>query len=270
MKKLLLFSIVILLSSCSYNQQIKNINGKLGKIQNSTNQNTMDLNTIKPKISSIEEKLNVLTKKINLLENTTNSTKSLKPAEKTVVQAQVDNNTNNVLSKIPPASLVFANKKQNSQKQLDNKQNINLQKISNNKKNHIEKNFTTPTAQALSTYQDALSTYMNRDFNGALSKFLQFLNDYPQTDLEQNAYFWVGNSYYNLNNYDKALDYFSDCLNNFPKKPTSQGGKTDACLFMLYKTYKAMGNTQKAYDYLMQLKQEYPINPYFEFRGVKN
>ncbi|MGB9755629.1 MAG: tetratricopeptide repeat protein [Desulfurella sp.] len=266
-KKLFLLSIVVLLSSCSYNQQIKNINEKLRKIQNSTNQNTIDLTTIKPKINSIEEKLNILTQKINTLKNTTNSTKSIKTVEKTIVEVQVDNSTNNILSKIPPASLVFSNKTQNTQKQPDNEQNKNSQEMSN--KNHIEKKFIALTAQASSAYQDALSTYMDRDFNSALNKFLQFLSDYPHTELEQNAYFWIGNSYYNLNNYDKALYYFSDCLNNFPKKSTSEGGKTDACLFMLYKTYKAMGNTQKAYDYLMKLKNEYPINPYFEFKGVK-
>ncbi|WP_291490260.1 tetratricopeptide repeat protein [Desulfurella sp.] len=265
-KKLVLFCVIcvmFLLSSCASNQQIQNINYKLSKIENATNQNSRDLDIIKPKVRAIEEKLNALTKKIDLLENSTNSTKKAKISEKTFVEASFDNSTNNIISKIPPAEVVFSKKNQEIQKKVENNEN-------KQKKENITQKFVLPSSEAFKVYNDALSTYMKRDFSKALEKFLQYSKDYPHTTLEQNAIFWIGNSYYNLNDYDKALSYFSDCLNNFPKKPTSEGGKTDACLFMLYKTYKAKGNTQKAYDYLMQLKKEYPINPYFEFRGVKN
>lgn len=264
-KKVVLLCVSILLSSCAFNQQINNINNRLGKIENAISNNTSDLNKIKPKISEIEEKLNILSKKIGTLENSTNSTKKINISQKTIVEATIDNNTNEIINKIPPASVVFLNKNQEIQKKVKNRQ-IEIQKP----KEAIELKLQPPSQEGLRLYENALAIYTKRDFQGALDKFLQFLNNYPHTILEQNAYFWVGNSYYNLNDYEKALNYFSDCLNNFPKKPTSQGGKTDACIFMLYKTYKAMGNTQKAYDYLMQLKKEYPINPYFEFRGVKN
>ncbi len=266
-RKLLLLCVVVLLSSCAYNQKIQTINSKLGEIEHSVNQNTSDLNTIKPKISAIEEKLNVLAKKINVLSNATESNKT---TEKTVVEASLDNATNNIISKIPPASVVFSSKTEDLTKKHNSEQKKLPQEVEKNQKNNIEKNLKAPSSQDLESYKDALSTYMKRDFRSALDKFLLFLNNHPHTNLEQNAYFWVGSCYYNLNQYDKALDYFSDCLNNFPQKPTSEGGKTDACLFMLYKTYKATGDTQKAYEYLMQLKKEYPINPYFEFRGVKN
>lgn len=264
-KKLVLLCVLVLLSSCATNQQINSINDRLGKIENAVSKNTSDLNKIKPKVSEIEEKLNNLSNKINILENSTNSTKKMNVSQKTIVEASLDNNTNEIANKIPPASVVFSDKKQEMQKKLEDKQ-IKEQKP----KEVAESKLQPPSEDALKLYEDALGIYMKRDFQGALDKFLKFLNQYPHTTLEQNAYFWVGNSYYNLNNYDNALNYFSACLNNYPKKPTSQGGKTDACIFMLYKTYKAMGNTQKAYDYLMQLKKEYPINPYFEFRGVKN
>ncbi|AHF97910.1 MAG: tetratricopeptide repeat protein [Desulfurella sp.] len=264
LKNLVLLCVIFLVSSCVSNQQIQNINYKLSKIENATDQNSRDLDIIKPKVHAIEEKLNALTKKIDLLENSTNSTKKVKISEKTVVEASFDNSTNNIISKIPPAKVVFSKNTQEIQKKVENneiKQKKEQEKAS--------KKTASPSSEALEVYNDALSIYMKRDFSKALEKFLLFLKDYPHTTLEQNAVFWIGNSYYNLNDYDKALNYFSDCLNNFPKKPTLEGGKTDACLFMLYKTYKAMGNTQKAYDYLMQLKKEYPINPYFEFRGVK-
>jgi len=264
-KKLVLLCVLVLLSSCATNQQINNINDRLGKIENAISKNTSDLNKIKPKVSEIEEKLNNLSSKINTLENSTNSTKKMNVSQKTIVEASLDNNTNEIANKIPPASVVFSNKNQEMQKKLENKQ------IKEQKPKEVAKaKLQPPSEDALKLYKNALDIYMKRDFRSALDKFLQFLNHYPYTTLEQNAYFWAGNSYYNLNDYDNALNYFSVCLNNFPKKSTSQGGKTDACIFMLYKTYKAMGNTQKAYDYLMQLKKEYPINPYFEFRGVKN
>ncbi len=266
-RKLLLLCVIVLLSSCTYNQKIQTINSKLGEIEHSVNQNTSDLNTIKPRISAIEEKLNVLTEKINVLSNATESNKT---TEKTVVEASLDNATNNTISKIPPASVVFSTKKEDLPKEHNSEQKNLPQEVKNNKKNNIERNLKAPSAQDLKSYEDALSTYMKRDFGSALDKFLLFLSNHPHTNLEQNTYFWVGSCYYNLNQYDKALDYFSECLNNFPKKPTKEGGKTDACLFMLYKTYKATGDTQKAYEYLMKLKKEYPINPYFEFRGVKN
>ncbi|OSS42725.1 hypothetical protein DESAMIL20_345 [Desulfurella amilsii] len=264
-KKLFLLFVLVLLSSCASNQQINNINDRLGKIESAISKNTSDLNKIKPKVSEVEEKLNILAKKINTLENNTNSTKKVKISQKTIVEANLDNNTNDITSKIPPASVVFSNE---TQEKLENKQ---IKETEEEKpKEAIESKLQPPSVEALKSYENALAIYMKRDFAGALDKFLQFLNNYPHTTLEQNAYFWIGNSYYNLNDYGKALNYFSVCLNNFSKKPTSDGGKTDACIFMLYKTYKSMGNTQKAYDCLMQLKREYPVNPYFEFRGVKN
>jgi len=255
--------VLLLVSSCAYNQQINKINTKLNDLEQTTIQNSQKLNAIQPRISAIEEKLSKIEEKINGLDlEKANKTK-------TVVEAHLSNNTlgnsNIDISKIPPANEIFKNKEAETKEKL---QSVLLVK-NESKKATSQENQKNLSSQAFEAYNNALSDYMKRNFKLALDEFLSFLKTFPNTKLEQNAYFWIGSCYYNLNQYNEAINYFSHCLNDFPKKPTIEGGKTDACLFMLYKTYKTSGDTKKAYEYLMQLKKEYPINPYFEFRGVR-
>ena len=72
-----------------------------------------------------------------------------------------------------------------------------------------------PAAEA--PYKDAFDTFQKGMYGEAVQKFSSFVDNYPRSSLTPNAYFWLGEAYMMLKDYDKAIVNFQELLDKFPK-----------------------------------------------------
>lgn len=54
-------------------------------------------------------------------------------------------------------------------------------------------------------YENAYSTFKDKKYKEARTKFEAFLKDYPQDDLSDNAQFWIAETYYREKDYENAI-----------------------------------------------------------------
>jgi tol-pal system protein YbgF len=74
-------------------------------------------------------------------------------------------------------------------------------------------------------YDDAFAALRDGRYAESARRFAAFLQQYPNGEFADNATYWLGESYYVTQNYQVALDTFSDLLGRFPnsaKAPDAQ------------------------------------------------
>jgi tol-pal system protein YbgF len=68
-----------------------------------------------------------------------------------------------------------------------------------------------------STYKEAFDAYQKGAHDEAIIKFTKFIESYSGTPLVPNAFYWTGESYMNLKNYEKAIVSFQEVIDKYPK-----------------------------------------------------
>ncbi|MDB9822764.1 tol-pal system protein YbgF [Deltaproteobacteria bacterium] len=66
-------------------------------------------------------------------------------------------------------------------------------------------------------YDLSLSLYREENYEQALESFKRFLNAYPESDLADNAQFWIGECLMSLKEYEQAILAFQDVIKKYPK-----------------------------------------------------
>ncbi len=66
-------------------------------------------------------------------------------------------------------------------------------------------------------YKDAFETFQRGNYEEAAKRFSSFIQSFPSAPLTSNAYYWLGESHFNMKNYDKAILYFQETVDKFPK-----------------------------------------------------
>ena len=122
---------------------------------------------------------------------------------------------------------------------------------------------TTHTAPAVSSpaetqaYQTAYNSLIKQgDAVAASRQFQDFLQNYPNSSLAPNAWYWLGESYYITNNYALALKSFSILNQQYPDSNKAP----DAYLKTAY-CHIEMKNTAQGKKELEQLIARYPNSP---------
>jgi tol-pal system protein YbgF len=87
-----------------------------------------------------------------------------------------------------------------------------------------------PSAGEKAAYEDAFNLLRNQKYADAARKFNSFLQQFPDSDLAPNAYYWLGESYYVTQNYQVALESFQKLLGKYPES----GKAADALLKLGY------------------------------------
>ena len=82
-------------------------------------------------------------------------------------------------------------------------------------------------------YQSAYEQYRKKDYEKAIKSFHQYIQDYPQDNAVDNAYHWVGMSFWQQKEIKIAKKYFAYILKNFPFTSTDKGGKTADAMVIL-------------------------------------
>ncbi|HET9835665.1 MAG TPA: tol-pal system protein YbgF [Rhodanobacteraceae bacterium] len=73
-----------------------------------------------------------------------------------------------------------------------------------------------PTADQQAAYNAAFKAVLARDYVAASRGFRAYIQQYPDSALAPNAYYWLGESYYATANYQVSLQTFQALLANYP------------------------------------------------------
>ncbi|MBT4482990.1 MAG: tetratricopeptide repeat protein, partial [Candidatus Latescibacteria bacterium] len=92
------------------------------------------------------------------------------------------------------------------------------------------------------SYKGARDEYYSRRYESAISGFTELLTVAPNNDLADNAQYWIGECYYAIGNFEKALDAFEKVF-NFP-----DSNKLSDAQIKLGLTYLKLGNTNNALE----------------------
>lgn len=104
----------------------------------------------------------------------------------------------------------------------------------------------------INDYASAMDLYNQKRFPEAIRGFERLLDQGIEDELADNCQHWIGESYYALGDYDKAITAFNKVVGI-----TSASKRPDA-LYMLGRTYEDVGDIAKARFNLQKLVKEYP------------
>jgi tol-pal system protein YbgF len=74
-------------------------------------------------------------------------------------------------------------------------------------------------ARETKAYDAASNLFRRNDFPAAVEAFRTFVKDYPSSPLAANAGYWIGISYANMRDYNKAMAAQHDVLTKYPQSP---------------------------------------------------
>lgn len=101
-------------------------------------------------------------------------------------------------------------------------------------------------------YIDALSLYKNGNYMGAIDGFQVLILNDSQNDYADNAQYWIGECYYALDDYSRAIEAFRKVMNY------TDSNKADAAQYKIAKTYLSSGDKARGYNELERLLDMFP------------
>ncbi|MDE3117786.1 MAG: tol-pal system protein YbgF [Nitrospirota bacterium] len=109
---------------------------------------------------------------------------------------------------------------------------------------------------AKAAYDRSFQRFKQRDFDGALEGFSEFLTQHPTSKLAPNAQYWIGECYFGKNEYDRAIAAYEQVR---VIDPASE--KVPAALLKKGLAYLALKDRKKASVALTQVVEVFPKSP---------
>ncbi|MFN3813637.1 MAG: tetratricopeptide repeat protein [Aquificaceae bacterium] len=109
-------------------------------------------------------------------------------------------------------------------------------------------------------YEEAVKLYNMGQLTQAKDKLIGFIKKNPQTNLTDNAYFWLGVTFRDLNELDKAEVVWLTLVEKCKKMELPDCNKAPAAYLQLARLYEQKGNQQKANEIYQSLIEEYPLS----------
>jgi tol-pal system protein YbgF len=72
-------------------------------------------------------------------------------------------------------------------------------------------------ADPRSLYDSAYNDYLKGNYDLAMRGFQEYLENFPGTDLADNATYWIGESYYRQRRFRQAIEQFDAVLSRYPR-----------------------------------------------------
>lgn len=107
--------------------------------------------------------------------------------------------------------------------------------------------------QSRELYNTAYRDLIRGNYQLALHGFQQFVSQYPNSDLADNAQYWIGEVYYAQGRYPNAIDEFEKVV-----KWYRDGDKTPSALLKIGYAYLNINETDQGKIYLEEVIQDYP------------
>ena len=106
-------------------------------------------------------------------------------------------------------------------------------------------------------YKVAHQMYMQGDFESSLGKFKFLLNNSISNDLADNCQFWIGQLFFSKNDYENAINEFSNVL-----KYENSNKKVDA-IYKMGLCYLKLNNNTEAVKLFQKIIDNYPKTEYY-------
>lgn len=113
-------------------------------------------------------------------------------------------------------------------------------------------------------YQNALNMLNSGKTKEAREEFEAFLQGYPDTDLSDNAQFWIAESYYKEGNYEDAILSYEGLIKKYPKSDKIPGAMLKQAFAFL-----ELGDKNTTKVILSTLKERFPKSTEAEVAGKK-
>jgi len=105
-------------------------------------------------------------------------------------------------------------------------------------------------------YDQAFADMSRSNYELAKMGFEEYLRRYPDTELADNALYWIGEVQYVQHDYEGALSTFQRVLDEYPK-----GNKLAAALFKIGLCQMTLNQSDEAKATFNRVIQEYPATP---------
>ena len=105
-------------------------------------------------------------------------------------------------------------------------------------------------------YAEAFANFQKSSYHKAILQFNVFVERYPDHALTDNAFYWMGECWYGLRNYPRAISAYETVLERFPK-----GNKAPDALLKKAFSLQRSGKPREALAALHDLIQRYPRTP---------
>ncbi len=121
----------------------------------------------------------------------------------------------------------------------------------------------TSSVDCRQLWDNAFKDMYRGQYELAVSGFSDYLKYCPRGDLSDNSQLWIAEAYYEMNQHDKAIVEYGKLLDQYPESE-----KRATAYFKLGRTYEKLGDTAKALEYFLVLKNDFPGS--VEFDQVKD
>ena len=102
-------------------------------------------------------------------------------------------------------------------------------------------------------YDAAFRDFTKGSYSLAREGFKEFLARYPDTDLSDNARYWIGETWYAQGNYQEAVRDFDAVLRSYP-----EGDIVPGALLKSSNCHLELGEKERALEGYRRLVREYP------------
>ena len=113
-------------------------------------------------------------------------------------------------------------------------------------------------------YKEAYETLHRGDLEGARRKFEGFLKQYPNTELSDNTQFWIGETYYQKKDFERAILEYEKAIVKYP-----EGDKIPAALFKQALAFQELGDKTNARNLFKRVIEKYPHSDQAELAKKK-
>lgn len=110
-----------------------------------------------------------------------------------------------------------------------------------------------PDDQTFAAYDTAYVLYHEKRYRQAEASFQDFVGRFPDSDLTDNAQFWIGECRYARGDFEGALEAFSATVANYP-----QGNKVPDALLKAGKCLQALGRNDQARQTYLEVQRRFP------------
>jgi len=109
------------------------------------------------------------------------------------------------------------------------------------------------SAECSTIYDDAFVLVRRAEYENAITEFQKFIDQCPGNELVENAYYWIGESYYSLEKYPEAVEKLEYLINNFKSSPNLV-----RALYKLGRSKEEMGQKADAKKVFQRVIDEFP------------
>lgn len=104
-------------------------------------------------------------------------------------------------------------------------------------------------------YDAAYNDFLKSNYDLSMREFQEYLTNFPNTDLSDNATYWIGEGYYRQKRFRQAIDQYDAVLSKFPRSD-----KTASALLKKGYAHLELGERSQGVVQLQHVVRQYPTS----------